>query len=141
VVIDASVWVSYFMPQETRHAKTVAWLDQVTRGEERLIVPTLLLPELAGAIARRTGATLLALQAARQVARWPALELVPQDDALIALATQIAAELSLRGADAIYVAAAKQRDRPLVTWDVEQQQRGRRVVATRPPGDDPAGAA
>jgi predicted nucleic acid-binding protein len=98
-------------------------------------VPTLLLPELAGAVARRTGDSSLGLEAAKQVLAWPFLELVPQDDALVTLATQMAAELSVRGADAIYIATARRLGLPLATWDDEQRTRASLIMAAHSPGD------
>ncbi len=133
MVIDASVWVSYFLPYDKHHAATVAWMEAMTQAGEALAVPTLLLPELAGAIARRSGSPELGADAARQVLGWPLLEVVPLDDWLIALATELAAGLPVRGADSIYVAAAKLLDRPLITWDEEQLSRGGRVVVSRSP--------
>lgn len=137
MVIDASVWVGYFLPHDKHHAATVAWIETMTKAGEALAVPTLLLPELAGAIARRSGNPELGMEAARQVLGWPLLEMVPQDDALIALATQLAAGLPVRGADSIYIAAAKLLDRPLITWDEEQLSRGSRVIAAHFPGQLP----
>ncbi len=133
MVTDASVWVGYFLPHDKHHAATVAWMEAVTEAGEALAVPTLLLPELAGAIARRSGSAELGTEAARQVLGWPLLEVVPQDDALIALATELAAGLPLRGADSIYVAAARLLDRPLITWDEEQLSRGGRIITAYPP--------
>ncbi len=133
-MIDASVWVGYFLPRDKNHTATVAWLETLTKAGEAVSVPTLLLPELAGAIARRTGSPELGMEAARQVVGWPSMELVPLDDGLTAAATQVAAELPVRGADAIYIAAAKMLGRPLVTWDEEQLARGGRIVPTHRPG-------
>ena len=133
MVIDVSVWVGYFLPQDKHHAATVSWLEALTKAGEALSVPTLLFPELAGAIARRSGSSELGIEAARQVLGWPLMELVPQDEALITLATQLAAELPVRGADSIYIAAAKLLGRSLITWDEEQLSRGSRIVATHLP--------
>src|SRR5438552_3680622 len=55
------------------------------------------------------------------------------DRALAGVAAQLAADLQLRGADAVYVAVAFQLNIPLVTWDVQQQQRGVSRVLTYTP--------
>ncbi len=134
MVIDASVWVSYFLPHDKHHAVTVSWLEALTKAGDALSAPTFLLPELAGAIARRSGSPELGMEAAKQVVGWPSMQMVPQDEALIALATQVAAELPVRGADSMYIAAAKLLGSPLVTWDDEQLSRGGRIVPTQSPG-------
>ena len=49
------------------------------------------------------------------------------------MAAEVAADLRLRGADAVYVAAARLLRVPLVTWDREQQQRAGAVVVVQMP--------
>lgn len=39
------------------------------------------------------------------------------------LVSELAIDLRLRGADAVYVAVADQLSLPLVSWDVEQRER------------------
>ncbi len=51
------------------------------------------------------------------------------------LAAQVAADLPVRGADAVYIAAAQVLGLRLVTWDVEQRTRGSSVVPTFTPAD------
>ena len=53
--VDASVWVSSLAPQDTHHVTTKAWLSQRLAGGDTLIIPSLALAEVAGAISRRTG--------------------------------------------------------------------------------------
>ena len=62
------------------------------------------------------------------------LRLVPLDSRLGRSAAQLAAEIVLRGADAVYVATAHHLNVPLVTWDREQQARADRLVAVQSPG-------
>jgi len=45
----------------------------------------------------------------------------------------VAANLGLRGADAVYIALAQQLGVTLVTWDREQLTRGAAMVLTRTP--------
>jgi len=49
------------------------------------------------------------------------------------LAAQLAADHALRGADAVYVAAALRLGLPLVTLDGEQLQRAEAVISTLSP--------
>jgi predicted nucleic acid-binding protein len=54
-VIDASVWVSRFVTHDPHHAASARWLATTTASEGLLAAPTLVLPEVAGPIARITG--------------------------------------------------------------------------------------
>ena len=123
MVIDASVWVSYYIAGQEHHEETVAWLDGVIRREEDVLLPSLALPEIGGALSRRTGDARLALLALGEIIDYPQLRIVHADDELMEEATRIAVELPLRGADAVYVSLARLRGRPLITWDREQRLR------------------
>jgi predicted nucleic acid-binding protein len=48
-------------------------------------------------------------------------------------AASLAADVRLRGGDAVYVAAARRLDLPLITWDSEQRQRAAGLVVVRAP--------
>src|SRR5207247_528145 len=62
------------------------------------------------------------------VLRLPSLRLLTIGEELARAAAGLAARLRIRGADAVYIAAAAQLHLPLVTWDVEQRERAARVV-------------
>jgi predicted nucleic acid-binding protein len=70
----------------------------------------------------------LARRAVEAVLQLRAFRLVPVDADLARTAADLAGRLCLRGADAIYIAAAVTLRLPLVTWDVEQRQRAARVI-------------
>lgn len=119
-VVDASVWVSLLVASDVHHHASRQWLEEhVTQGGQ-LVAPILALAEVAGAISRRTGAVQLGTQALDTLQRLPALRLVALDRRLGEAAGRAAAELGLRGADAVYVALAQQLRLPLITWDNEQ---------------------
>jgi predicted nucleic acid-binding protein len=87
----------------------------------------------------RTGARQPAL-AHRAVAQlWGVGELrvAPVDMAVGREATRLAADLRMRGADAIYAAVARRLRIPLVTWDAEQQQRAGALIPTYTPAAIP----
>jgi predicted nucleic acid-binding protein len=65
----------------------------------------------------------------------PEMSLVQIDQALVDEATDLASELSLRGADAYYVAVARTLGLALVTFDREQLSRAASVVLTIRPQD------
>lgn len=123
VVVDASVWVARLVPQDANHPAARRWM-QVQREENTLLVsPSLLLPEVAGAITRRTGQPDLASQAIAALERLPRLRLIEMERGLVAAAAELAARLGLRGADAVYVAAAEYLKLPLCTLDEDQARR------------------
>jgi predicted nucleic acid-binding protein len=91
------------------------------------------LPEIAGAIGRRSGQPAHGHRAVRAVRLIARLELVALDAPLIDLSVRLAAEPKVRGTDATYVAVAYLRGLPLVTWDREQLTRAATVIQTRTP--------
>lgn len=133
MVVDASVVVSHLVPHDVNHAASRAWLTRHVSDGGLLIAPALLLAEIAGAVARRTGAPRLAQRAVDAVLRLPALRLVPVDDALARRAATLAGRLRLRGADAVYIATAAALGQPLVTWDAEQRERAARLIEVMAP--------
>ncbi len=133
VVVDASVWVGRLVPQDAHHEASRRWFEAFTARGGRLVAPVLLLPEIAGAISRRTGAPDLARQAVQQLQRMRSLRLVALDRRLGQAASQLAADLGLRGADATYVAIADQLKIPLLTWDNEHVEKaGKRITVQMP---------
>lgn len=131
--MDASVWISALVEEDVFHKPSRTWLAAWIGGGGRIIDPVLLLSEIGGAITRRSGSVLKGREAIAVVRRAAAVALVPIDDELGLDAARLAADLGLRGADAVYVAVARRRRVPLLTWDREQLARAARVVAAQEP--------
>ena len=123
VVVDASVWVVRLVPQDAFYPAARAWMDRLLANGGPMLSPSLLLSEVAGAIARRTGEPHLARQAIQQLGQLPGLQLIQMDQGLVKRAALLAADLGLRGADALYVAVAADLELPLVTLDADQRKR------------------
>ena len=132
-VADASVWVAYYHQPDLYHQPSRAWLQEHLHHGGIIVVPLLVLGEIAGPLARQTGNPAIAHAAVQHFHTLPDLELVPVDDALANLTAHLAPDLRLRGADAVYVALAAMRDLPLITWDREQLERGGQFVTVRRP--------
>lgn len=136
MIVDASVWVARFLEADRHHDVAIACITALLERESRLIIPVLAWPEVAGAIARRTGRTgaaengLDAVNIIRAL-RW--IESVPMDPSLAHEAAKIAGTRKLRGADAIYVALAVTRRMPLITLDTEMLERARDVAEVLTP--------
>ncbi len=135
-VVDASVWVSRLVPQDVHHQASRRYLEERATVGDRLIAPVLLLAEVAGAIACRTGAPELGCRALEGLLRFPGLRLVTVDRHLGQEMARLAADLQLRGADAAYLAVAIRLDLPLVTWDREQALRAASRVPVLTPEED-----
>ena len=97
------------------------------------MAPALLVPETAAAVSRITGQPPLAHRAIRELYSMPEMRLAPVDQALIDEAADLAADLSLRGADALFVALASLLGIPLVTFDREQLLRPSGIIVTLRP--------
>jgi predicted nucleic acid-binding protein len=132
-VVDASVWVARLVPQDVHYAASREWLERHIAQGGVVADPVLLLAEVAGAISRRTGEPALAHAAVAHLLRLPALRLVPIDARLARVAMQLAADLGLRGSDAVYVATAHELRVPLVTLDQDQLSRAGSRVSARAP--------
>ena len=97
--------------------------------------PTLALVELAGAVARHTGSQPLAESAIRYLKGLPWLTLFPLSITSSEAAASLAITCSLRGADAVYVALARQESACLITLDDEMLKRSAPAVLAVTPHD------
>jgi predicted nucleic acid-binding protein len=131
--VDASVFVNAFNPHEEGHAESLQILSAIQNRGDPVIVPTLLIPEVASAVARATGDSDGAIQYANAAAALPHLTLVSLTTALARQAAALAATLRLRGADAVYVVVARRYGTTLVSRDDEQRTRGDTIVLCQTP--------
>jgi predicted nucleic acid-binding protein len=133
--IDANVFVSATVRQESHHADSLAFLRQIHTGRIRAISPTLVITETVAAISRPTGDALLASQGRSIIETLPGIHLTPLDLRIAGVAADVASAHRLRGADAVYLAVAHENGATLVTWDKELLERGPAVVPTMTPAD------
>jgi len=133
--IDASVHVSALNPAEADSDGSREFLALVRRQHVPLFCPTLLLVEVAAAVARALGDARRAAALAAALRGWPNQTLVPLDEPLAGRAASLAATALLRGADAVYAAVAQQYDTTLVTLDRRQLERLPPEVKTARPAD------
>jgi predicted nucleic acid-binding protein len=125
--IDASVFLNAFNPFEEGHQDSRRLLALLQEQAAPIIVPTLLLPEVAAAIARGRDDAELARRFAATLKRLPHLVWVPLDETLAQQAAEVAAQYRLRGSDAVYAGVALRFGSTLVSLD--------RVI----PAQEPAG--
>ena len=128
MIVDASVWVAGVLKEDAHHQVSLAFMHRFVKERQIATVPLLLWPEIAGAVARRTGDTDRGLKAVGLITAQAWVRGVPLDASLASEAMRLAAKLRLRGADAVYVALAATSREPLITLDTEMLERARGVA-------------
>ena len=131
--LDASIYVRAAEPDDPSGATCQELIDRLSQTGALVIVPRLLLAELAGVVRRLTRDPIRARLAIDSLSFMPHVQLVTLDDALIDEAAEIAADRALKGADAVYVAGARRHRSILVTLDREQRERAAALVAVMTP--------
>ena len=131
--VDASVFLNAFNPYEAGHEGSHRLLTLLQEQAAPIIVPTLLLPEVAATISRGRQDADLAREFTAALSRLPHLTLIPLDIILAQQAADIAAQYRLRGSDAVYAAVALRFGSTLITLDREQRERVAGVLLTRYP--------
>ena len=131
--VDASVFVNAFNPHQDGHAASLRILSAIQERGDPVVVPTLLVSEIAAAVARATDDSAGAFQYAMATVALPQLTLVSLTPAVARQAADLAAAYRLRGADAVYVAVARRYGTTSVSRDDEQRARGGAVVTCQTP--------
>jgi predicted nucleic acid-binding protein len=134
--VDANVFVRDLDARHADHADCNALLEHLARTTTPIVVPALLLAEVAGALSRELHDPMRGRLAVVLLQELPHVTLVALDDVLAREAAELAADRARRGADACYVAVARRYNCTLVTLDREQRERAAAIV----PVLTPAGA-
>ena len=132
-VIDASVYVSLANEADRHHDRSLAWFESSLRLDEPLAAPGLLLVEVAAAIRRLTGSSKLARRVVSEIHETERLELYPLTSTRGEAAADLAAITGVRGADAVYIALARELEEPLITLDRQQLERGKSLASVKKP--------
>jgi len=133
--VDASVFLNAFNPAEAGQAESNRLLALLQEQAIPIIVPTLVLPEVAATIGRVHGDAYLARNFASTLSRVPNLMLIALDTPLARQAADLAAQHRLRGSDAVYAAVALRFGSALITLDREQHDRMPSVIVSRYPAE------
>ena len=131
--VDASVFVNAFNPHEEGQVASLQFLATIQERGDPIIVPTLLVTEIASAVARASNDSTGALEYAHATASLPHLMLVSLTPAMARQAAELAARYRLRGADAVYLAIARRYGTSLISRDQEQRARGSAVATCQTP--------
>lgn len=133
--IDASVHINALNPREVGSAESQLCLHRLVAMRQPLFSPTLLLVEVAAAIARVLDDADIALELTRGIQALPWQLWIPLDNAVAEMAAQLGAQARLRGADAVYVAIARHYGATLITRDQQQLDRLAALVRVMTPED------
>jgi predicted nucleic acid-binding protein len=145
--IDTSVYINALNPGEVGSAVSQAFLDRLfnplsgqgvsgaAANPGPVFSPTLLLVELAAAIARVFDDTARGITFAGSVRLLPGQVWVSLDERLAEETARLAAQHRLRGADAVYGAVAKRHEAILVTFDRQQLTRLKPTVTVWTPAE------
>ncbi len=133
--VDASVHINALKATEDGSAESQVFLERLHGRPWPVLSPTLLLIEIAAAASRALGDAEQGLVLAQAVRHLPGQIWVPLDEFLTNEAMHLAAELRLRGADAVYAAVARCYGTKLVTRDRQQLERLRSVLPVLTPDE------
>ena len=131
--VDASVHINALKAAEDGSPESQVFLEQLHSRPWPVFSPTLLLIEMAAAATRALDDAGQGLALAQAIRDLPGQIWVPLDESLANEAMQLAAELRLRGADAVYAAVARCYGTRLVTRDRQQLERLRQVLPVLTP--------
>jgi predicted nucleic acid-binding protein len=133
--LDANIFVRDASPGDPEHATCHALMAQLYQRSTAIIVPYLVLAEIAGALSRSFRDPIRARLEVELLQDLHHIQFVPLDATVTQDAAEIAADRTLRGADAVYVAVARRYGCALVTLDREQRERAASVVRTLTPAE------
>lgn len=133
LTIDTSVYLNALRPDEVGHAASRAVIDRLKDEDVLVILPTLVLTEVASALGRAGSSERAAMAAIGEIRALPGTTLLPLSHRLAYAAAEIGARYRLRGSDAVFAAVALQHDATLVTLDREQLERVAAVITTSTP--------
>ncbi|HPB10839.1 MAG TPA: PIN domain-containing protein [Kiritimatiellia bacterium] len=133
LTIDANIWVGALDVRDPFSATCRACLSKAAEKHATLYSPLLLPIEVAATIGRKTRDTRHGRSASRWVRGFKGHLWQPLSEEVAQVAERFAATLFLRGADAVYVAAAHLSDAVLLTYDSEVVERASETIRVMAP--------
>jgi predicted nucleic acid-binding protein len=128
ICLDSSVIVTALRKQENRHLAAKDVLRKVKDGSHIAIEPYTVLIEVTAALKRRTGSKELALRVRDDLLAINTINFMELGAESAADAAEIAAEIGIRGMDAVVIQVAKEFNIPLVTLDQEMLEKARLII-------------
>ena len=124
LTIDASVWVSAFVPGDLHHVQSDQVLEICLVTRAKVIVPEIVRLEVAAGVARILQHDGQGQVAAKKVERFPGIKFLPLQTAFLNKSIILATRHFLRAADALYLTTARESKATLITLDDEMLKRG-----------------
>ena len=119
-VIDASVWIAWFKKDDKFLGQAEQIIQSVLSSQERVCLPAIAFTKVAGVIKRISKDSNVARRAVLLM-KDTEPEVFVDFGELEPIATEIAINHSIKGADAHYLAVAKMTKSNLYTFDKQQQ--------------------
>ena len=121
--VDANCWIATFDPLDAFHEPSREFFQRVTERELLIHVPEIVLLGVGCALARKHRDPAQGVRAIGVIRRHPLIRIYPQTERFLAEAMRLGTQQFLRGADALYSAAAALTGEVLVSWDNELVRR------------------
>lgn len=123
LVVDASVFLAFVIPEEKEHGEAARFFACCETGKHQILFPALALAEVAGGVARRKRDPAKAALAVSRMQRLTGVKFFPLTEQSAGAAARLAANHFLRGADSIYCQLAREKAVLLITFDLELRKR------------------
>jgi len=120
-VVDASVWIAWFREDDAFHEQAQHIIQSLLVSQERISIPAIAFTEVAGAIKRTSKNNDDAWEAVLHMKDLEP-EVMVDFSKLEPIATEIAINYGIRGADAYYLAVAEMTKSKLYTFDDQQKE-------------------
>jgi predicted nucleic acid-binding protein len=130
LTIDASVWIAAADATDRFHQPSRELLRKVVADGIAVIQPAFGRTEVSCALARRLRDGAQGQQLTHSLLNRMVTSEIAMDAAFLNSTESIGTSLFLRGADALYAAAAQQSQSPLISWDNEHLQRAGGITPT-----------
>ncbi|MCL2711265.1 MAG: type II toxin-antitoxin system VapC family toxin [Planctomycetaceae bacterium] len=121
IVIDASVWIARFKTDDKFHEQAKQIIQSIIANQEKVCIPVIAFTEVAGSIKRTTKDNAFASGVVLYMKDMEP-EVLVDFGKLEPIATKIAVNHSIKGADAYYLAVAEITRSKLYTFDNQQQE-------------------
>ena len=126
VVLDSTVIFSIFYEKDRFHQLAMKIFDQFMDGKLEVFIPTIVMPEVCGAMKRETGDHKISMIVQSQLEGWIENNILSVKELTVErmiYATENAISFGLKGADAVFVALARELGVPLATFDDGMKKR------------------
>ncbi len=126
--LDSSVIISSLRTNEEQHSEAFRLVQEIIFTNWIAVMPISVLVEVVGGIRRRAGSTSEARKVQKELLAAENFVFVPITDMRALAAADIAAEISVRGMDALVIQIANEFDAELVTFDAEMKRRASKIL-------------